>query len=294
MATWLDQPIFGSISPLDILLFILIISAAMIISRVFASLIRKYLDDTVGKRSSKRVANLLKYSIMTVAFLVGTATFLHVDLNAAIISLGIVGVAVAFATQQIIQNAVAGLLISITKPIELEDWVEVGSTPSTGICRVKDIRLMSTELRENGGRIAIIPNSQIINGKVINYTKSGFTALEKSIWVGPMTDLSVVRRIVLEEADKDPCILPVVSDCDGPHLPTLFEHTLLTVRPEEEPEVLASLNPIVNVVDIQGSRVKLQIKVWVRDAQKSEEIMSRLLQSLKARFETEGIELRDP
>jgi len=277
----------------DIILFIVIMGAAVLIARTSASLIRRYLDDTVGKRSSKQVARLIQYIILAVAFLASTGAFLHIDINAAILSLGIVGVAVAFATQQVIQNAIAGILISITKPIRLEDWVEVGLVPSTGICRVKDIRLMSTEVREKGGRIATIPNSQIINGKVINYTKSGFTAIEKSIWVGPTTDLGVVRRIVIEEADRDPCILPVVSECPGPPLSSIFDHSLLT-RIEEDPDALASLNPVVNLVDIQGSRIKLQIKVWMRDVQRSEEIMSDFLETLKARFEAEGIELKDP
>lgn len=294
MATWLDQPIMGETSPLDIILFVLVTGAAIIIARVLAGAIRRTLDDTLGKRSSKRVARIVQYVILTVTILVGVGTFLHIDLNAAILSLGIVGIAVAFATQQIIQNAVAGILISIVRPIQLEDWVEVGLVPSTGICRVKDIRLMSTEVREKGGRIAIIPNSQIINGKVINYTRSGFTALEKSIWVGPMTDLSTVRRIVYEEADVDPCILPVVTENCQDGISTFFHAPILDPWSGTESEVLESLNPIVNVADIQGSRIKLQVKVWVRDVQRSEEIMSNFLEALKERFKAEGIELRDP
>ena len=62
--------------------------------------------------------------------------------------MGLVGVAIAFASQQIISNLLSGLLISFTRPIQLEDWVEVGLAPSTGVCRVKDINLMATVLRD--------------------------------------------------------------------------------------------------------------------------------------------------
>ncbi len=284
----------GSITPLDIILFVLVMGIAMIAARAVTSLVRRYLDDTVGKRSSKGVARLLQYAILGIAFLGATGTFLHIDLNAVLLSLGIVGIAVAFATQQIIQNAVSGILISITKPIQLEDWVEVGGIPSTGICRVRDIRLLSTELREKEGRITIIPNSQIINGKVINYTRSGFTALVKDVWVGPVTDLEKVRRIVLEVADEDPCILPDVSKCERVRLPSLFDRTIIVPQHEHEQAIEESLVPIVNVADIQGSRVKLNIKVYVRDVQRNDEIMSGFLEALKVRFEAEGIELRDP
>lgn len=290
---WLEQPVMGTISLIDVLLFISLMIIAIIIGRIVSSLSRRHLDDTVGKRSSKRVARLLNYLILTAAILSGAGTFLHVDISAVVLSLGIVGVAIAFATQQIIQNAVAGILISITKPIQLEDWVEIGMVPSTGICRVRDIRLMSTEVRERGGRIATIPNSQIINGKVINYTRSGFVSLVQNIWIDPKTDLSTIRRIVFEEADIDPRILPVIDESEIEQHHSLFEHSFLA-RKEQESEIFESLNPIVNVVDIQGAKVKLQIKVWVRDVHKSEEIMSTFLESLKARFEAEGIELKSP
>jgi small conductance mechanosensitive channel len=294
MTTWLEQPIIGGTSLLDIVLFLLVMGVAVILARKVSSFVRKHLDDTVGKRSSKGVARLLQYAILAVALLLSSNILLHVDLNTVILSLGVVGVAVAFATQQVIQNAVAGILISITKPIKLEDWVEVGSTPSTGICRVRDIRLMSTELRERGGRITIIPNSQIINGKVINYTRSGFTSLTRNIWVAPNTDLCTVRRIVLEEADRDPYILPEVSEGDKAEILSIFDRYPLKDRCEPDQQVLGSLCPTVNVVDIQASRVKLQINVWVKDVQHGDEIMSGLLEALKARFEDEGIELKDP
>lgn len=279
---------------MDIILFALVMAIAIIATRAVTSLIRRHLDDTVGKRSSKGVARILQYGILGITFLVATSTFLHIDLNAVLLSLGIVGIAVAFATQQIIQNAVSGILISLTKPIQLEDWVEVGGGPSTGICRVRDIRLLSTELREKEGRITIIPNSQIINGKVINYTRSGFTALIKDIWVGPVSDLEKIRQIVLEVADEDPYILPYVSKCEKVRIPSLFDHSTIPSQQEHEQAIEESLVPIVNVADIQGSRIKLEVKIYVRDVQRNDEIMSGFLEVLKARFEAEGIELRDP
>ncbi|NLK25329.1 MAG: mechanosensitive ion channel [Euryarchaeota archaeon] len=293
MSSWLYTPITDSITLLDLLMFTALLAISLILARVTNALIRKYLDETVGRRSSKGVARILQYVIIGTAIIAGTSAFLHMDLTALFLSLGVVSVAVAFATQQIIQNAIAGVLISINKPIQVEDWVEVGQSPTTGVCRVKDIRLMSTELREISGRISIIPNSQIINGKLINYSRSGFTSLILPLCVEQAADIEHIRRIVEDEADRDPSILPKISEVEKEHLPHLFDQSAIRSRLGLEHD-LDKLKPVVNVADIQGSRIMLEIKVWIKEAHRRDEIRSAFLETLRKRFIQENIELRDP
>ena len=82
---------------------------------------------------------------------------------------------------------------------------------------------MTTVLRDVDGRIAIIPNSQIINGKVVNYTKAGFVAVTVPLWIAPVSDLELIRKIVLEEADIHPRILPTVTEEEKKAVIKLFE-----------------------------------------------------------------------
>ena len=79
MTTWLEQPIIGGTSLLDIVLFLLVMGVAVILARKVSSFVRKHLDDTVGKRSSKGVARLLQYAILAVALLLSSNILLHVD-----------------------------------------------------------------------------------------------------------------------------------------------------------------------------------------------------------------------
>ena len=166
--SWLETPIINGITPLAILSFLLLVIVAVIVARVGNTLIRRWLDEPVGKRLSKGVARSFQYVVMITALTVGFGSVLKLDLSAILLSLGIAGIAVAFASQQIIQNAIAGILISIVRPIQLEDWVEVGPLPLNGLGRVKDITLMNTVMRDLDGRIVTVPNAQIMNGKVIN------------------------------------------------------------------------------------------------------------------------------
>lgn len=291
--SWLNEPLMDSITPISIIIFLLLQAVAVIIARLGNMLIREYLDERVGKRLSKSTARGFQYAVLIAGALIGFNTILELDLEAVVLSLGVAGIAVALASQQIIQNAISGLLIAIIKPIQLEDWVEVGPVPLTGISRVKDITLMNTVLREVDGRIITVPNSQIINGKVINYSRAGFTAVNIPLWVGQVSDLERIQRIVLEEADRNPFILPVVNDEEKNALTRLFERRSVRALFGSESN-LRALDPQVSIAEIQGTRARLTIKIWIREPQRREEIVSSLLSEVSKRFARENIELRDP
>jgi len=290
---WLDHQVLEGMTVGSLLMFTVVVIGATMAARLVSNLIRKELDDRIGRKTSKSVARVFFYTIVGLAVLIGFSQILKMDFGGLMISLGLVGVAIAFASQQIISNLLSGLLISFTRPIQLEDWVEVGLAPSTGVCRVKDINLMATVLRDIEGRIIVLPNSQIANGKVINYTQAGFVAVPFDLWFDASSSIDVVRRIVNEEAERDPRILP---DVDGE------EHRLM-LRIFERPAVrglfggsadLTALNPQVNILDLRDGKVKMNVRVWIREINKRDEIISGFLEALRFRFKEEGIVLKDP
>jgi small-conductance mechanosensitive channel len=275
-----------------LILFTLILVAGAIVGKAISMLIRRGLDEKVGRRLSKTVARSAQYIIIGAAVIIGFDQALEQQLSGLIISLGLVGVAIAFASQQIVSNMLSGFIIAISKPIQLEDWIELGLTPTTGVSRVKDITLMTTVLRDVDGRISIIPNSQIINGKVVNYTKAGFVAVTIPMWIVPTSDMERIRQIVLEEADIHPRILPRVTGEEKSIIAKMFERPY--IRSLFGPSLdLNTLNPQVNIVTIQGSRVKIEIRVWLREINKRDEIVSEFLTELKKRFAAEEIGIRD-
>lgn len=291
--SWLDEPIIDNITPFALILFIMLQIGAVIVARVGNMAIRHYLDERMGKRFSKGVARMYQYTVLIIAALIGFNAILNLDFQAAVLSLGVASIAIAFASQQIIQNAISGLLIAIIKPIQLEDWVEVGPIPLTNISRVKDITLMNTVLKEVDGRIITVPNSQIINGKVINYTRAGFTAVNIPLWIANIANLERIQKIVYEEADRNPLILPEVDGEERGALSRLFERRPVRSRFGSEAN-LNALDPQVNIAEVQGTRARLVIKIWIREAHRREEIVSGFLAEICKKFAEEGIELRDP
>jgi len=291
--SWLDEiTIIDGVTAAMLIIFILVLGLGVTIGKGTSMILRKYLDERVGRKTSKTIARSAFYLIVGTAAVVGFTEVLKLDLSGLILSLGLVTVAVAFASQQIIQNIISGFIIALTKPIQLEDWVEVGNTPSTGVARVRDITLMNTVLRDIDGRIAIVPNSQIINGKLINYTQAGFVAVSIPMWIATVSDLDRIRKIVMEEADIHPRILPKVTEDEKKVVISIFERPAIRALFGANQD-LSVLNPKVNIVDLQGSRLKIEIRVWLREINRRDEICSEFLAALKRRFTADSIEVRD-
>jgi len=128
---------------------------------------------------------------------------------------------------------------------------------------------------------------------VINYSRAGFTAVNIPLWVGRVSDLERIQRIVLDEADRNPFILPVVNDEEKSALTRLFEKRSVRALFGNETNIRA-LDPQVNIAEIQGTRVRLTVKIWIREPNRREEIVSSLLSAVSERLAQENIELRDP
>ncbi len=292
--SWLDTPIFGTLTADRLIIFLLVVLIGALIGRIAHNLIRRALDERAGRRMSKLIARLVMYSILIAAISIAFNQVLQQELTGLIISLGFVGVALAIASQQIIGNMLSGIIISLTRPIQLEDWVEVGQVPTTGVCRVKDIKLMNTVLRDVEGRIIVIPNSLILNGKVVNYTQAGFTATQINLWVDPKSDMGLIRRIIYEEADRDERILPGIQEQEKRGIMLkLFRspgiRNLLDLN-----EDLSMLNPQVNILDLHGNRMRLNIRIWIREINKRDEIVSDFISAVRNRLEAAGIVVVNP
>jgi len=162
----------GNVTLENFLIFLFIFLLTVITANISYALLRRLLDDKLSLGSSKLIAIIIQYSFYALGFYYGVRYVLNLDLNALIASLGIFSIALAFGAQQIIQNFIAGVLISVVRLIQIDDWVEIGDT---GISNIKEIKLTRTVLRNRNGKLFYVPNSVMVSTVVINYTRSGFT-----------------------------------------------------------------------------------------------------------------------
>ncbi|MDD5189170.1 MAG: mechanosensitive ion channel, partial [Methanoregula sp.] len=130
-----------------LLTFIVVIFAAYLSYKVVKAGLMRWTTHSVARWT----ARFAGYIVFLVGIYEIDRWFLGFDISATIASVGIISIALAFASQQIISSLLAGFLITINRTITLDDWVVLGGLPDTGISQVKDITFTRTILRDRNG-----------------------------------------------------------------------------------------------------------------------------------------------
>lgn len=126
-------------------------------------------------------------------------------LSTLLAGLGIAGITIGFALQDVAKNFIAGILLLLTQPFEIGDTI--GVQGYTG--KVLAINLRSTEMRESDGRFVIIPNSDIFISPIVNYTRAPRRRIRLPLEISIDTDLDLATRTIFDAMED---ILGVLND----------------------------------------------------------------------------------
>ena len=121
------------------------------------------------------------------------------NIGRALLASGAIAAAViGFAARQTLANVVAGIMIAITQPLRIGDWVEFDG--HYGV--VEDITLSYTTLRTGKEQRFVIPNERLAAGVLRNDSiVSAPVAVEIAVWVPPSSDIGRAVDILAEEGD---------------------------------------------------------------------------------------------
>lgn len=105
------------------------------------------------------------------------------------------GVGIGFGLQEIIANFISGLIILFERPIRIGDYVTIGDQSGT----VSRIKIRATTLTDLDNREILIPNKEIITGRVTNWTLSNaVTRLKMHVGIAYGSDTDRARDVMLE------------------------------------------------------------------------------------------------
>ena len=124
-------------------------------------------------------------------------------------SSAVLGLVVGFAARQTLANLVAGILLAITQPIRVGDWVRFED--HYGV--VVDVRLNYTILRTAGETRLVIPNERLAAGILQNDTLvDDEIALEVTLWIPPDADAGRAQAILQEESGGSATVAEMTPD----------------------------------------------------------------------------------
>jgi small-conductance mechanosensitive channel len=179
--------------------------AAFAVDRAFQRRGRR-LAETITRGSLSREVdtrlNFIRRLIYATILLIGVALALSqfAGINrvaASVLASGAIAAAViGFAAQRTLANFVAGVMLAITQPLRIGDWVTFEERH--GI--VEDVRLNFTVLRTPDDERIIVPNEKLASGVLVNHTLAvDAVGLSVEVWLAPHADADrAVQALVAE------------------------------------------------------------------------------------------------
>jgi small-conductance mechanosensitive channel len=144
-----------------------------------------------------------------VAFALSEFQGIHRLANSLLASGAIAAAIVGFAARQTLANLVAGVMLAITQPIRVGDWIALDDYAGV----VEDIRLNHTVLSTPGGQRIVIPNERLAGGVLRNDTLEAVgSSPEVSLWLAPDGDVDRALAALAEETGHDASVAEVTPD----------------------------------------------------------------------------------
>ena len=147
-----------------------ILLITFIITRVVNVVITWYAERRSERKMSEHILFVLKRIINAIIFLFALLIILYVlkiDLSGIVVGLGVGGIAIAFALQNVLSDAFSAFSIYFDKPFEIGDFIVVGEYSGT----VKKIGMKSTRVQLLQGEELVLANSVLTTTEVRNFKK---------------------------------------------------------------------------------------------------------------------------
>ena len=206
----LRKPLFEinqvPITSLSILRFGLILLVAWLLSVLLRNGLRKFARARGREYDGPLfiVRRVLHYIIIIIGFMVGLSS-IGVDVSKFALIASALSIGIGFGLQNMINNFVSGIILLFEKSLKIGDFVELASGV-TG--EVREMRVRSTVITTNDNVDIVVPNSEFVSGRVVNWTmREAYRRIRIPFGVAYGTDKELVRRILIEAAEKVPYTL---------------------------------------------------------------------------------------
>ncbi len=235
----LNYPLFTvdkkNISLINFFIFIVIILMGFYIGKYYKKTIYKlkYKYD-IHNSTVTLLANIGYYIVLTIAFL-SSLKSIGLNLSSLTVIAGALSVGIGFGLQNIVSNFVSGIILMFEKSIKIGDYIQLNDTDK-GV--VIDIKMRSLTVRTNDNIDLIIPNQNLIQNTVTNWTLNDTSRRFRiPFGVAYGTDIQTIEKV----------ILTALKNCEIPHYK------------------IGDKKPQIVFISMGDSSINFELFVWVKD-----------------------------
>ena len=233
---------------------ILLLITFKIINRIGRKIEKKAENGKFDKTLAKTFAYIFKLG-MKVLVTICLVSFVGIDTSGLTALVASVGVCVGLALNGALSNLAGGVLIIVTRPFKVDDFIEAQGVSGT----VEDIHITCTRVRTPDNKVVYIPNGALSSGTIVNYNEKETRRVDFTFSIAYSNDFEKAKNIVM-------------SICEN--------HELALKDPA----------PMVRVSEHGASSINLTARVWV----KSDDYWTvhfDVIEAVKTAFDKEGIEI---
>jgi small conductance mechanosensitive channel len=188
------------------------------VGKYIASKVAKWCENRLLKSSVDKAvagfASSILYALMFAGIALMALGQIGVETTSFIAILGAAGLAVGLALQGSLSNFASGVLIILLRPFRSGDFIDAGGQMGT----VNRIELFHTYLKTPDNRVIIVPNSSVMNGSIVNFSRESTRRLDLVVGISYDADIRLAKQIMedIVNADerilKDPTCVIAVSE----------------------------------------------------------------------------------
>ncbi len=241
-----------------LLVALIIFYAGRIVAKILLKGIRKVMQaQEVDEILETFVCNLAYWTVMLFV-IIAAISQIGVQTTSLIAVMGAAGLAIGLALQGSLSNFAAGVLIVVFRPYRVGDFVEVAGISGS----VVQVQILSTVLKTGDNKQIVVPNAQIMDSIITNYSANDTRRVDMIIGVSYDDNLDKVRDTLRELVNADSRIM-------------------------QDPECL------IAVAELADSSVNFFVRPWVKSSDYWA-VKFDLTETIKKRFDQDGISFPFP
>jgi len=194
LSTILQQLLVDFLTMLPSLIAALVVFAVgLYLASIVRRLVRRGLERRTENSQPINLLSQLSYWLVVILVAAISLQMVGFNLTAFLAGLGVAGITIGFALQDVSKNFIAGILMLIQQPFEIGEFIEVGGYSGT----VEAIDLRATQVRTTDGKLVLIPNGEVMISPITNFSQAKTRRVAISTGVAYDSDPESVRQASL-------------------------------------------------------------------------------------------------